>query len=133
VCTLNVVASKSSAERRDEVLAIAKKADGLYDEWRAIASGTRARATGVSECGEGARADVDSFLIHLLGFRCMLRRIHLELEYGLGSTFTPGPEVLAPFTDCVTFVTRLTKEECDGYYLNCESSLTITPGSSSTD
>ncbi|KAI9632181.1 uncharacterized protein MKK02DRAFT_40480 [Dioszegia hungarica] len=121
VCTLNVVASKSSAERRDEVLAIAKKADGLYDEWRAIASGTRARATGVN-----------SFLIHLLGFRCMLRRIHLELEYGLGSTFTPGPDVLAPFTDCVNFVTRLTREECDGYYLNYASHILSSVTSSLT-
>lgn len=50
----------------------------------------------------------------------MLKRISLELEFGLGSTFTIGPEVLEPFEDCVLFVTGLTQSDCDGYYLNCE-------------
>lgn len=62
----------------------------------------------------------DSFLIHLLGFRCMLKRIHIELEYGLGSAFNPEPEMFAVFTDCVNFIVNLSEADIDGYYLICE-------------
>jgi hypothetical protein len=53
----------------------------------------------------------------------MLRRIELELKHGLGSTFNPGREVLAPFTDCVGFIAQLTEADCDGYFLTCESNV----------
>jgi hypothetical protein len=66
-----------------------------------------------------------SLLVHLLGFRCMLKRILIELDHGLGAMFTPDAEVLAPFNDCVGFIAQLSETELDGYFLNCERSVFV--------
>lgn len=71
-------------------------------------------------CHNEAVLTPGSFLICLLGFRCMLRRIHLELEHGLGSNFTPSTVLLEPFNECVELVSRLTEQDCNGYFLICK-------------
>ena len=61
-----------------------------------------------------------SFLLQLLGFRCMLKRIYIELDVGLGAMFTPGDESLLPFEDFVIFIGRWSVQELDGYWSHCK-------------
>lgn len=58
-------------------------------------------------------------LVHLLGFRCMLMRISLELRHGLSSPFDPDTSNLEPFHQLVDFVHRLDGRDVDGYWLIC--------------
>ncbi|KAJ6604423.1 hypothetical protein DFH09DRAFT_1068094 [Mycena vulgaris] len=46
------------------------------------------------ETGRASSSGVASLFTCLLGFRCMLRRISIELSIGLGSPFTPDPATL---------------------------------------
>ncbi|WVQ81389.1 hypothetical protein IAT38_003513 [Cryptococcus sp. DSM 104549] len=113
VGTLGAVSGRPVADRKSEVKELSNLADEMANEWRDSFSGVnggRVRATGVA-----------SFLIHLLGFRCMLRRIHIELEYGFGGMFDPGPDMLSPFQECVTFVSSLTEVELEGFFLGYAS------------
>lgn len=59
-------------------------------------------------------------LVHLLGFRCMLTRICLELHHGLSSSFEPNSSDLKYFHDLVDFVERFDADDVDGYWLICE-------------
>jgi len=59
-------------------------------------------------------------LVHLLGFRCMLMRISLELHYGLSSPFEPDASNFKPFHELVDFVQQLNHNDVDGYWLICE-------------
>ena len=56
----------------------------------------------------------------LLGFRCMLERIQIELEFGFGSTFSCTAAMLVPFRACVDFMGQINRDELDGYFLTCE-------------
>lgn len=60
---------------------------------------------------------VASLMTCLLGFRCMLRRISIELKIGLGSPFTPDPETLEMFRECVDYFCSLTSPCFDGFWL----------------
>ncbi|WRT69218.1 uncharacterized protein IL334_006202 [Kwoniella shivajii] len=110
VGTLGAVSGRSAEQRKEEVEEIGKLADKLLNEWKEHLSTYRPRPTGVP-----------SLLLHLLGLRCMLKRIHIELEYGFGGMFTPGEEMLSPFHDFVKFLISLSSEELDGYFLNYAS------------
>jgi len=57
--------------------------------------------------------------VHLLGFRCMLMRISLELKHGLSSPFDPDSSNFKPFHDLVDFVQQLNLNDVDGYWLIC--------------
>ncbi|KAK4704379.1 hypothetical protein P7C70_g1837, partial [Phenoliferia sp. Uapishka_3] len=50
---------------------------------------------------------MDSFLFLLLGLRAMIRRISIEVQIGLGSSFSPDGDTLAIFTDVVVFFESL--------------------------
>ncbi|CAD6584074.1 MAG: hypothetical protein TREMPRED_003728 [Tremellales sp. Tagirdzhanova-0007] len=105
VCTVGGVTVRSASERRDQVVEINTLADQLFDHWKDSVLGLRPRPTGVT-----------SFLLQLLGFRCMLKRIYIELDVGLGAMFTPGDESLLPFEDFVMFIGRWGVHELDGYW-----------------
>lgn len=49
MCTLSVIAHKSAAERREEVQAISKRVDLLWDEWKSRIVGNKTKSTGVCE------------------------------------------------------------------------------------
>jgi hypothetical protein len=49
VCTLGAVADRSTRERRDGVVELARRADELFGEWKGSASEGQARPTGVGE------------------------------------------------------------------------------------
>lgn len=105
VCTVGGVAVTSASERRDQVVEIAQLADQIFDQWRDSVIGSAPRPTGVT-----------SFLLQLLGFRCMLKRIYIELDVGLGAMFTPGYETLLPFAEFVAFIGSWNIQEIDNYW-----------------
>ncbi|ORY21042.1 hypothetical protein BCR39DRAFT_554270 [Naematelia encephala] len=106
VSTLGALSSRSSTERREEVHTVASLVDTLLAGWKSVMFDGFQRPTGVA-----------SLLIFLLGFRCMLERIQIELEFGLGSTFSCTPAMLVPFRACVDFVHQINMDELDGYFL----------------
>ncbi|KAH8824377.1 hypothetical protein DL96DRAFT_1712657 [Flagelloscypha sp. PMI_526] len=61
---------------------------------------------------------VPSLMMCLLGFRCMLRRIRIEILIGLGSPFTPDNETLDMYAEAVDFFCSLDGRDFDGFWLN---------------
>ncbi|KAJ7169652.1 hypothetical protein C8R46DRAFT_896215 [Mycena filopes] len=70
------------------------------------------------ETGRASSSGVASLLTSLLGFRCMLRRISIELSIGLGSPFTPDPATLEMYAEAVDYVCALDARSYDGFWLN---------------
>ncbi|KAJ7932633.1 hypothetical protein B0H13DRAFT_1956283 [Mycena leptocephala] len=70
------------------------------------------------ETGRASSSGVASSLTCLLGFRCMLRRISIELSIGLGSPFTPDPATLEMYAEAVDYVCGLDSRSFDGFWLN---------------
>ncbi|GAA6005375.1 hypothetical protein JCM10207_002958 [Rhodosporidiobolus poonsookiae] len=54
---------------------------------------------------------MDSFLFLLLGLRCMVRRISIEVRIGLGNSFLPDSKTLELFADFVKYAGSLADEE----------------------
>lgn len=53
-------------------------------------------------------------------FRCMLRRIYIETEAGIGGPFRPDQDTLDLFIDAVSFITNLSDTSLDGFWMCCE-------------
>ncbi|KAJ7492847.1 hypothetical protein FB451DRAFT_1219777 [Mycena latifolia] len=70
------------------------------------------------ETGRASSSGVASLLTCLLGFRCMLRRISIELSIGLGSPFTPDPATLEMYAEAVDYLCSLDGRSFDGFWLN---------------
>ncbi|KAJ7071246.1 Urb2/Npa2 family-domain-containing protein [Mycena amicta] len=70
------------------------------------------------EIGRSTSSGVASLMTCLLGFRCMLRRISIELSIGLGSPFTPDPATLEMYAEAVDYICNLDGRAFDGYWLN---------------
>ncbi|KAJ6574875.1 hypothetical protein B0H19DRAFT_1126113 [Mycena capillaripes] len=70
------------------------------------------------ELGRASSSGVASLMTCLLGFRCMLRRISIELSIGLGSPFTPDPATLEMYAEAVDYVCGLDARSFDGFWLN---------------
>ncbi|KAJ6627157.1 hypothetical protein B0H10DRAFT_422538 [Mycena sp. CBHHK59/15] len=70
------------------------------------------------EAGRIPSSGIASLFTFLLGFRCMLRRISIELSIGLGSPFTPDPETLEMYAEAVDYVCSLDGRAFDGFWLN---------------
>ncbi|WWC70502.1 uncharacterized protein I206_104453 [Kwoniella pini CBS 10737] len=113
VCTLGAVANRTQTERREEVEDIYQATEDLLEDWKVSleVQSSRPRPPGVN-----------SLLLCLLGLRCMLKRIHVELEHGLGAMFDTPSDALNPFTDFVTFITAFTEHDLDGYFLSSSQS-----------
>lgn len=58
-----------------------------------------------------------SLMTCILGFRCMVRRIAIELSIGLGSPFTPDPETLERYAQAVDYISSLEGQALDGFWL----------------
>lgn len=92
VCTLGSE-TLSRHERLDKVVEIEERCKGLLDDVR-TGFGWEISASGSGNCGgketgngETIPTGVASLMTCLLGFRCMLRRISIELSIGLGSPY----------------------------------------------
>ncbi|WVQ92944.1 hypothetical protein IAU59_000005 [Kwoniella sp. CBS 9459] len=107
VCTLGAVADRDQADRRDEVEEILQDTDNLLNDWTTSLHSQVSRPPGVN-----------SLLLCILGFRCMLKRIHIELEHGLGAMFDTPTNALDPFTEFVTFIASMNEHDLDGYFLS---------------
>ncbi|KAJ7275270.1 hypothetical protein B0H12DRAFT_1227785 [Mycena haematopus] len=70
------------------------------------------------ETARSSSSGVASLLTCLLGFRCMLRRISIELSIGLGSPFTPDPATLEMYAEAVDYIVGLDAHSFDGFWLN---------------
>ncbi|KAJ7357133.1 hypothetical protein DFH08DRAFT_851120 [Mycena albidolilacea] len=105
VCTL-ASSILLPAERLEKVKAIEEETHILLSEVRR------------DETGRALSSGVASFLTCLLGFRCMLRRISIELSIGLGSPFTPDPATLEMYAEAVDYFCGLDARSFDGFWLN---------------
>lgn len=123
-CTLGSV-NRSSSARKDDIKTLYADSTELMTSWSRHIAGSRGRVTGVSEWddpGDCERLNLicpGSMLVHLLGFRCMLMRLQLEVQHGLSSPFEPDSSNLRPFHDLVDFVQLLDGSDTDGYWLIC--------------
>ncbi|CAK5279980.1 unnamed protein product [Mycena citricolor] len=70
------------------------------------------------ETGRVSSSGVASLMTCILGFRCMLRRISIELSIGLGSPFTPDPATLEMYAEAVDFICALDSRAFDSFWLN---------------
>ncbi|KAF7306719.1 Zn(2)-C6 fungal-type domain-containing protein [Mycena indigotica] len=70
------------------------------------------------EMSRSMASGVASLMTCLLGFRCMLRRISIELSIGLGSPFTPDPATLEIYAEAVDYVCSLDGPAFNGFWLN---------------
>ncbi|KAI5474756.1 transcriptional activator protein DAL81 [Pseudohyphozyma bogoriensis] len=57
------------------------------------------------------------FRFLLLGFKCMVRRIEIELKAGIGGPFQPDASTLTLFVDIVDFITTLGPDAFHGFWL----------------
>ncbi|KAM0752051.1 hypothetical protein T439DRAFT_324147 [Meredithblackwellia eburnea MCA 4105] len=57
------------------------------------------------------------FRFMLLGFKCMVRRVSIELKAGIGGAFKPDADTLFLFGDLVEFVSSLKEDAFHGYWL----------------
>ncbi|KAH8117263.1 hypothetical protein DFH11DRAFT_1504359, partial [Phellopilus nigrolimitatus] len=64
---------------------------------------------------------VQSLLLHILCFRCMLRRIYIETEAGVGGPFQCDQDTLSLLSAAVDYITKLSDGDLDEYWL-CYSS-----------
>ncbi|KIY43296.1 hypothetical protein FISHEDRAFT_62807 [Fistulina hepatica ATCC 64428] len=112
-CTLTATLVVSREERLQRVQTLEQEARALLEEvrreWDIFPDRppVQPQQTGVA-----------SVMTALLGFRCMLRRIAIELYIGLGSPFIPDVETLEIFADAVDFVCGLQPVDLDGFWLN---------------
>jgi hypothetical protein len=83
------------------------------------------RVTGVCKPQSGLPLLADSFLLVLLGSRCMLKRFHIELEHGFAGMFIPTADMGAPFSDFVSFISALNPVELKSYFLKFVSVNTV--------
>lgn len=51
----------------------------------------------------------DCFLFNLFAFRCMVRRISIEIRIGLGNAFAPDGKTIHLFVDFVAFCVSMTE------------------------
>ncbi|KAK7064416.1 Zn(2)-C6 fungal-type domain-containing protein [Favolaschia claudopus] len=70
------------------------------------------------DMGRSSASGVASLMTCLLGFRCMLRRISIELSIGLGSPFTPDPATLEMYAEAVDYICNFDARSFDGFWLN---------------
>nr|GAT47885.1 predicted protein [Mycena chlorophos] len=105
VCTL-----ASSVLEPSERLA---KVKALEDETQLLLAEARR-----DDMDRSLSSGVPSLMTCLLGFRCMLRRISIELSIGLGSPFTPDPATLEMYAEAVDYVCSLDTRAFDGFWLN---------------
>lgn len=89
--------------------------DELEDDARALAGRWDRARTAAGERAPG----VNSLLLMLSAFRCMLRRIAIEMEASLGGPFVPDEDTLGVFSHAVEFLVGLTPAALDGYWLCC--------------
>ncbi|KAJ7431794.1 hypothetical protein B0H11DRAFT_2128456 [Mycena galericulata] len=106
VCTL-ASSTLVPAERLAKVKSIEEDTQMLLVEARRDESGRSSSSSGV-----------DSLLTCIMGYRCMLRRISIELSIGLGSPFTPDPATLEMYSEAVDYVCELDGRAFDGFWLN---------------
>lgn len=109
ICTL--AAKHAPATDKLDIL------DGLEEDAEAIAARwERARSLTVERA-----PGVNSFLLLLLSFQAMLRRISIEMESSLGGPFVPDEETLKIFGRVVEFLVGLSSVALDGYWSCCAS------------
>ncbi|KAL8290228.1 hypothetical protein RQP46_003167 [Phenoliferia psychrophenolica] len=66
---------------------------------------------------QAAPAGAYCFRFMLLGFKCMVRRVAIELRVGIGGAFLPDADTLSLFSDLVDFVANLPSEAFSGFWL----------------
>ncbi|KAJ7102159.1 hypothetical protein B0H15DRAFT_898146 [Mycena belliarum] len=109
VCTL-ASSTLVPAERLAKVKSIEDDTQLLLVEVRGDHAG-HASSSGIVNDSEA------SLFTCLLGFRCMLRRISIELSIGLGSPFTPDPATLEMYAEAVDYICSLDGRSFDGFWL----------------
>ncbi|KAF7320232.1 Zn(2)-C6 fungal-type domain-containing protein [Mycena kentingensis (nom. inval.)] len=88
------------------------KVKALEDETQMLLADARR-----DDLARSTASGVASLMTCLLGFRCMLRRISIELSIGLGSPFTPDPATLEMYAEAVDYVCSLDSHAFDGFWL----------------
>lgn len=127
VFTLAASIEISKEDRVGRVVGLEAEAAALLAEVKVFVVEARS-STGVRECQRRSNimtcglicTSPASMMMCLLGFRCMLRRIQIEICIGLGSHFTPDPETLEMYAEAVDFFCSLDAHDFDGYWLNCK-------------
>ncbi|KAJ7786073.1 hypothetical protein B0H16DRAFT_1489069 [Mycena metata] len=119
LCRLSVLCSRLQAQVCTLASSVLVSAQRL-SEVKAIEEETQLLLADVhrDETGRASSSGVASLLISLLGFRCMLRRISIELSIGLGSPFTPDPATLEIFCEAVDYFCGLNAHTYDEFWLN---------------
>ncbi|THV04900.1 hypothetical protein K435DRAFT_835156 [Dendrothele bispora CBS 962.96] len=102
VCTLMV----PKDERLGRVIDIEREVEELLQDAREMETDGAGNAPGFA-----------SLMTCILGFRCMIRRIAIELSIGLGSPFTPDPETLERYAQAVDYISSLDSSAFDDFWL----------------
>ncbi|KAF5374746.1 hypothetical protein D9758_000238 [Tetrapyrgos nigripes] len=102
VCTLMT----PREERLGRVMDIEKEMEELLQDARELEADGGGNAPGFA-----------SLMTCILGFRCMIRRIAIELSIGLGSPFTPDPETLERYLQAVDYISSLDGSAFDDFWL----------------
>ncbi|KAE9390633.1 P-loop containing nucleoside triphosphate hydrolase protein [Gymnopus androsaceus JB14] len=120
LCRLAIIVSRLQAqvctlmtpkeERLGRVMDIEREVEGLLEDARGVLVES---ASG----GMGVAPGFPSLMTCILGFRCMARRIAIELSIGLGSPFTPDPETLERYAQAVDYISSLDGQALDGFWL----------------
>ncbi|KAJ6509303.1 hypothetical protein C8R47DRAFT_965646, partial [Mycena vitilis] len=119
LCRLSVLCSRLQSQvctLASSVLMPAErlaKVKSIEEETQMLVEGVRR-----DETGRASSSGVASFITCLLCFRCMLRRISIELSIGLGSPFTPDPATLEMYAEAVDYICGLDARSFDGFWLN---------------
>ncbi|KAK7463624.1 hypothetical protein VKT23_006966 [Stygiomarasmius scandens] len=102
VCTLMT----PKDERLGRVIDIEKEVEELLQDAREMETGGGGNAPGFA-----------SLMTCIFGFRCMIRRIAIELSIGLGSPFTPDPDTLERYAQAVDYISSLDSSDFDDFWL----------------
>ncbi|KAI5124356.1 hypothetical protein M0805_008963 [Coniferiporia weirii] len=109
ICTIKSQ-EKPKHAKLEEVAALERETSDLAFKWRDTIARPAERQPGVQ-----------SLLLLVLCFRCMLRRIYIETEAGVGGPFRPDQDTLAIFSEAVDYITKLSDDDLEEYWL-CYSS-----------
>ncbi|TRM69249.1 hypothetical protein BD626DRAFT_544051 [Schizophyllum amplum] len=113
VCTLTAATLTSREERLRRVQDLEADANALLDEvkleWEEL---------GIGVSGRMKPSGIACLMTTLLCFRCMLRRISIELYIGLGSPFVPDDDTLTIFADTVDYFCLLDGYDFDSFWIS---------------
>lgn len=125
ICTIKSQ-EKPKEVKLKELASLENETKELENKWEGHIVGHGDRQTGVRkfefltyQIRTDTEKPAESLILHVLCFRCMLRRIYIETEAGIGGPFRSDQDTLDMFARAVMYISKLNEDDLEAFWLCC--------------